>query len=98
MLQASQATVRTMQTQLLPRANAVLQNAEQASARVGPLLLSSQDAVWSLQFQVLPGAEKAMAGVDRLSSNLDATVVRIRRDPSLLLRGSAAVLGPGETP
>ena len=98
LLQASQATVRTLQTQLLPQAGAVLQNAERASARVEPLLMASQDAVWSLQFQVLPEAERAMTRVDRLSSSLDATVVRIRRDPSVLLRGSAAAPGPGETP
>ena len=98
LLQSSQATVRTVQTQLLPQASSFLTNAERASARMEPLLLSSQDAVWSLQFQVLPGAERAMSRVDRLSSDLDATVVRIRRDPSLLLRGSVAAPGPGETP
>lgn len=98
LLQASQATVRTLQLQLLPQAGALLQNAERASARVEPLLLSSQDAVWSLQFQVLPGAERAMSRVDRVSSHLDATVLRIGRDPSLLLRRSAAAPGPGETP
>ena len=98
LLQASQATVRTLQTQLLPQAGTVLQNAERASVRLEPLLLSSQDAVWSLQFQVLPEAERAMTRVDRLSSDLGATVGKIRRDPSVLLRGTAAVPGPGETP
>lgn len=99
LLQASNATVRTLQTQLLPRANAVLQGAEQAGARVEPLLLSGQDAVWSLQFQVLPQAQRALGKVDHFSTTLDDTVGRIRSNPSVLWRGSAAAApGPGETP
>jgi phospholipid/cholesterol/gamma-HCH transport system substrate-binding protein len=98
LLQASNASVRTMQTQLLPQMRSMLQATEQATARIEPLLMSSQDAVWSLQFQVLPQAERAMVRLDHLSGSLDDAVGKIKRNPSLLLRGSAAAApGPGET-
>jgi len=80
LLQAGNATMRALQTQLLPRANAVLQGAQQAGTRLEPLLLSSQDAVWSLQFEVLPQAQQALGKVGHLAGTLDDTVGRIRRD------------------
>lgn len=80
------------------RLAAVLLNSEQASAHLVPLLENSNAAVRSLQSQVLPEAERALVRLDRLSGALDDTTARIRRDPSLLLRGAAAVPGPGETP
>ena len=99
LLQASTASVRSVQTQLLPQVRTMLQASEQAGARLAPLLASSQDAVWSLQFQVLPQAERAMLRLDHLSATLDDAAGKVRRNPSLLLRGSAAAApGPGETP
>lgn len=74
----------------------ILRNAEQASTQFGPLLQASQETVRSLQSQVLPEAQHALARLDQLSGTLNDTVVRIRRDPSLLVRGTSATLGPGE--
>ncbi|MCG2592266.1 MlaD family protein [Ramlibacter sp. XY19] len=96
LLQASSATVRTVQAQLLPQVRAMLQGAEQAGARLEPLLASSQDAVWSLQFQVLPQAEQAMGRLDHLSATMDDAVTRFRSNPASLLRRAAVAPGPGE--
>ena len=116
LLQASQATLNTLQTQVVPQAQGtllkmdklttdvndrlgvILLRSEQASAQIGPLLEASNATVRSLQFQVLPEAERTLMRLDRLSGSLDETTSRIRRNPSLLLRGTAALPGPGETP
>lgn len=104
LLANSEAALRTVQTQLLPRADATLArvdgtlaNAEQASARLVPLLQASNDTVLTLQTQVLPQAQRTLVHVDQLSTAMGDAAQRIRRDPSLLLRGGhAAVPGPGE--
>lgn len=81
------------------RLRVILQNAEQASTQLDPLLRSSNDAMQSLQTQILPEAQRTLSRLDRLSTNLDDTAVRIRKNPSVLLRGTAAgKAGPGETP
>ena len=81
------------------RMGAILQNTEQASTRVGPLLQSSNDAVRSLQMQILPEAQRTLTRLDRLSNSLGQSADRIQRNPSLLLRGTAATpVGPGEAP
>ncbi len=81
------------------RMTAILQNTEQASTRVGPLLQSSNDAVRSLQMQILPEAQRTLTRLDRLSTSLGQSADRIERNPSLLLRGTAATpAGPGEAP
>jgi phospholipid/cholesterol/gamma-HCH transport system substrate-binding protein len=81
------------------RLRVILQNAEQASTRLDPLLRSSNEAVQSLQTQILPEAQRTLSRLDHLSTSLDDTAVRIRKNPSVLLRGSAGSKpGPGETP
>ena len=81
------------------RLRVILQNAEQASTQLDPLLRSSNEAMQSLQTQILPEAQRTLSRLDRLSTNLDDTAVRIRKNPSVLLRGTAASkAGPGETP
>lgn len=81
------------------RLRVILQNAEQASTQLDPLLRSSNEAMQSLQTQILPEAHRTLSRLDRLSTNLDDTAVRIRKNPSVLLRGTAASkAGPGETP
>jgi phospholipid/cholesterol/gamma-HCH transport system substrate-binding protein len=81
------------------RLRVILRHAEQASTQLDPLLRSSNEAVQSLQTQILPEAQRTLSRLDRLSTNLDDTAVRIRRNPSVLLRGTAASkAGPGETP
>ena len=81
------------------RMNTILQNTEQASTRMGPLLQSSNDAVRSLQTQILPEAQRTLTRLDRLSTSLGQSADRIQRNPSLLLRGTVATpVGPGEAP
>lgn len=81
------------------RMDTILQNTEQASTRVGPLLQSSNDAVRSLQMQILPEAQRTLTRLDHLSTSLGQSADRIQRNPSLLLRGTVATpVGPGEAP
>jgi phospholipid/cholesterol/gamma-HCH transport system substrate-binding protein len=76
-----------------------LRNAADASTRLPPLLQSGNDAVRSLQTQILPEAQRTLVRLDHLSTSLDETGDRIRRNPSVLLRGTGtAPLGPGEAP
>jgi len=75
----------------------ILDNTERASSRLAPLLASSDEAVRSLQLQLLPEAQRTLARMEHLSTTLDETAVRIRRNPSVLLRGSSPTpAGPGE--
>ena len=81
------------------RLKVILQNTEQASTRLDPLLRTSNEAVQSLQTQILPEAQRTLSRLDRLSTSLDETAVRIRKNPSVLLRGNGSGKpGPGETP
>lgn len=81
------------------RLGVILQNTEQASERFAPLLQSSNDAVRSLQTQILPEAHRTLTHLDRLSTSMGDTAGRIQRNPSLLLRGAGpANPGPGESP
>jgi phospholipid/cholesterol/gamma-HCH transport system substrate-binding protein len=78
--------------------SAIILNSEQASNQLQPLLQSSNDAVKTLQQQILPEAYRTLNGLDKLSGTLNGVASKINRDPSLLLRGSAAPApGPGET-
>ncbi|MBC5785032.1 MCE family protein [Ramlibacter sp. USB13] len=75
----------------------VLQNAEQASTRLEPLLQASHDAAIVLQTQVLPQAQRTLVRMDQLSATLTDTAGRIQRNPSLLVRGPGPLPGgPGE--
>jgi ABC-type transporter Mla subunit MlaD len=79
------------------RLDVVLDNTEQASTRLAPLLQSGTDTVHALQTQLLPEAQRTLVRMEHLSTTLDDTAVRIRRNPAVLLRGTAPVAaGPGE--
>jgi len=79
------------------RMGVILRNTEQASTRFFPLLQSSNDAVLSFQTQVLPEAQRTLTRLDQLTTSLGETTTRIRRNPSLLLRGgNTTPPGPGE--
>jgi hypothetical protein len=81
------------------RVTTILRNTEQASARFEPLVQSSNEALYALQTQILPEAQRTLARLDQLSATLGDTAVRVRRNPALLVRGgSPAVPGPGEGP
>lgn len=100
LLQSSQAAVDALQSLSVTtqdRLDTILARTERASTHFVPLLESSSEAVRSLQNQVLPEAQRTLTRLDHLSSSLDETATRIRRNPALLLRGSApGTLGPGE--
>jgi ABC-type transporter Mla subunit MlaD len=99
--QAQETLVRLegLSTSVNGRMDAILRNTEQASTRVGPLLQSSNEAVRSLEAEILPQAQRTLTRLDHLSSSLGQSADRIRRNPSLLLRGAAALPdGPGEAP
>lgn len=77
--------------------NSILANTERASNRLGPLLESSHDTVTALQTQVLPEAHRALSNLDNLSSSVTDVTTRIKRDPSIVIRGAAPPPpGPGE--
>lgn len=81
------------------RLDVILRNAQDASTRLPPLLQTGNEAVQSLQAQILPQAQRTLVRLDHVSISLDATVDRIRRNPSVLLRGPGrAPAGPGEAP
>jgi phospholipid/cholesterol/gamma-HCH transport system substrate-binding protein len=98
----------TLQDQVLPKAYdamagldrlsaSVDASAQRASSQLEPLLESSRDTARALQTQLLPQAYEAMSNLNRLSTSLQDATARIERDPSVLVRGSAARPGPGET-
>jgi phospholipid/cholesterol/gamma-HCH transport system substrate-binding protein len=75
----------------------IISNTERASSQFKPLLESSHDTVKALQTQILPDAYKTLANLERLTSTLNGAATKINRDPSVLLRGTAALPpGPGE--
>ncbi len=76
---------------------AIIENTAQASTRFEPLLESSQLTMRTLQQQVLPEAYRTLTNLDHLSHSLNNLTDRLSRDPSLVLRGSQAPFGPGET-
>jgi phospholipid/cholesterol/gamma-HCH transport system substrate-binding protein len=75
---------------------ATIANGERASARLEPLLRSSEDSVRMLQGQILPEAYRTLAKLDQLSTSLSDVTAKIKRDPSVVIRGSSAPPGPGE--
>lgn len=103
LLTDSERAVGTLQSQVLPQAQASLVRLDQlsahADARLTPLLETSNDAVVMLHTQLLPEAQRTLTHVDQLSTTLGDTVVRVRRNPAVLVRGTGpAPTGPGEGP
>lgn len=91
LLQSSSATVQTLQTQILPEAQAAIDQLNRLTA-------NTDEAVRYLQTQTLPQAQRTVTRLDDLTGTLNDTAVRVRRNPSILLRGDAAPPGPGEAP
>ena len=77
--------------------DSIIVNTDRASRQLKPLLASSNDTVKALQTQVLPEAYKTLANMERLSNSLNAAATKINRDPAILVRGSTAPPGPGES-
>jgi phospholipid/cholesterol/gamma-HCH transport system substrate-binding protein len=65
--------------------NAIISNAERATGRLEPLLVSGNETARALQTQLLPQAYKALENLDRLSTSLasDAERASSRLDPLL---------------
>jgi phospholipid/cholesterol/gamma-HCH transport system substrate-binding protein len=81
------------------RLGTILRNTEQASARFEPLLQAGNDTLYALQVQLIPETQRTLARLDQLSTSLGDTAARVRRNPALLVRGTApAAAGPGEGP
>jgi phospholipid/cholesterol/gamma-HCH transport system substrate-binding protein len=91
LLQSGSDTVRTLQSELLPQARSTL-------AQLSTLSESTNDTVRTLQTQVLPDAQRTVNRLDQLAASLNESAARIRRNPSVLLRGATATPGPGEAP
>jgi phospholipid/cholesterol/gamma-HCH transport system substrate-binding protein len=89
LLQSSKATVQTLQTQVLPQAQATLGQLDRLTA-------DTDEAVRYLQTQTLPQAQRTVTRLDDLGASLNDTATRLRRNPSILLRGDATPPGPGE--
>ncbi len=71
---------------------------ELAGTQFRPLLESSNDTIRALQMQLLPETYRTLARLDDLSRSLSDVTTKIKRDPSLVLRGSGVPPpGPGET-
>jgi phospholipid/cholesterol/gamma-HCH transport system substrate-binding protein len=91
LLQSSRETVQTLQTQVLPQAQATV-------SQLGQLTTNANDTVHFLQTQTLPQAQRTITRLDDLTASLNDTATRLRRNPSIVLRGDAAPPGPGEGP
>lgn len=66
--------------------SAIVANAQRASARFGPLLQSSDDAVRTLQTQVLPEARRTFARLDALASTQFEPLLQSSNDAVRVLR------------
>lgn len=78
------------------RLNAILANADRMSRDAVPLMAASADSLRTMRAEVLPQANRMLADMQAASKTLAAAADSLQRNPSLLLRGAAAPLGPGE--
>jgi hypothetical protein len=98
LLRSGNEAMRALRNEVLPEAHRTLARLDNlTSTQVEPLLQSSHEAVQALQTQILPEAYRTLAKVDKLSTSLADMTATIRRDPSVLVRGSPPPPpGPGE--
>lgn len=90
LLRSGQAAMHALQTEVVPQANGAMQGLSELSA-------SANDTVRALQYQILPETYRTLTRLDHLTVSLDETATRIRRNPAVLLRGTApGTPGPGE--
>jgi phospholipid/cholesterol/gamma-HCH transport system substrate-binding protein len=79
------------------RLGVIFTNTERATMRLDPLLQSGSETLRALQTQVLPQAHRSLVRIEHLSSSVDETVTKVKRNPAVLLRGTSPnPLGPGE--
>jgi hypothetical protein len=84
-------TLHDVRTSLLPQASGTL-------VQIGGATTQAQDTLLLLRTQMLPEARQTVMRVDELAGSLTDTADRIRRNPAVLVRGTATPAGPGEGP
>lgn len=77
------------------RLGSLIVNAERDSRDVRPLLDTSNATLRELR-QVLPRFYQAIGDLDGLAHSLNGAANRITRDPSMVVRGTTTLPGPGE--
>ncbi len=96
MMQALAAHGRKLDA-IIGNAQAASMNAAAASRQISPLLSSSQQAVETLQTELLPEADQTLARLHELSDALGKITAEVQRDPTVLVRGrQPPPPGPGE--
>src|SRR3990167_5701708 len=79
------------------RLNIILENTSKATQQLPPLMQASREAMQMLQVQTLPTAYRVLANLDDMSVTLTQVTEEIRKNPSVLVRGTGQPqLGPGE--
>ena len=92
LLHASTDMLRSVQTQVLPQAQSSL-------VRLDSTISSTDDTLRAIRMELLPEAQRTVTRLDQLSGSLADSADMIRRNPALLVRGTAAARpGPGESP
>lgn len=75
----------------------IFTNTERATTRLEPLLDSGTATVRAVQTQILPEAHRSLVRIEHLTGSLDDTLVKVKRNPAVLLRGTSPIpAGPGE--
>jgi phospholipid/cholesterol/gamma-HCH transport system substrate-binding protein len=97
LLSSSNETVKALQTQILPETHRALASLDNLNRQLQPLVASSNDTLNALQTQILPEAHRTLTDLDDLSTSLSGFANKVKKDPSVIVRGAAAPpLGPGE--
>lgn len=95
-MQALSAHSRTLGA-IIRNAQDASTNAAAASRKISPLLQSSQQAVETMQTELLPEADQTLVKLHELSNALGEITAEVQRDPTVLVRGrKAPPPGPGE--
>lgn len=94
------------------RMQAIVQHTESTTAQMPAMVQAGTQSLRTLQTDLLPQAgrtlaqmddaiaatQQTVARLDALSASLEDTAERLRRNPAVLVRGSATRPGPGESP
>ena len=81
---------------MISSAERTTRNTEQLTHDHAPLLESSQQVVKTLQNQIQPETDDAIARVYELAASLKEISTEIERNPAVLVRGRSPTPGPGE--
>jgi phospholipid/cholesterol/gamma-HCH transport system substrate-binding protein len=74
-----------------------LQNSAKATKEFPLLLQNGQHAMQEFTMQTLPAANRSIANINTITTNLSVTTDEIKQNPAILIRGrTQRPLGPGE--